>query len=256
MQEKTALVLSAGGMFGAYQAGAWKTIERRLQPDMVIGASVGALNGWSIAGGCSGEELARQWLDPASASLLKLRAIRPIAGVLSGMRNGFFEAAALARKADWLHAAYTPKVPFGLVVVQLPWLETKLIRAADILPAHLVATCSILFGLPPVDIGGRRFTDGGLLEPLPIWAAAAMGATRIVAVHSLPPVAPRWIRGGLRTLRWIKRRPEAPADLKITMISPSETLGTARNALSWEAGNIQRWIDLGERDAARHFPLQ
>ena len=249
MQGKTALVLSAGGMFGAYQAGAWKTIARHLQPDMVIGASVGALNGWSIAGGCSGEELARQWLDPATASLLKLRQ-------KAGLRSGFFETDALVGKAAWLHGAYTPKVPFGLVVVQLPWLRTKLIRAADVLPVHLVATCSILFFLPSVEIAGRNYTDGGLLEALPIWAAAEMGASRIVAVHSLPPVAPWWIRAGLRTLRGIKRRPAAPSNLKITMISPSETLGTARDALSWKAGNIQRWIDLGERDAASHFPLQ
>ncbi|MDQ6701327.1 MAG: patatin-like phospholipase family protein [Acidobacteriota bacterium] len=249
MQGKTALVLSAGGMFGAYQAGAWKTIERHLQPDMVIGASVGALNGWCIAGGCSGEELARQWLDPDTASLLKLR---PNAGV----RNGFFESHALERKAEWLHAAYTPRVPFGLVVVQLPWLKTKLIRGADVQPGHLVATCSILFFLPSVEIGGRKFTDGGLLEALPIWAAAEMGASRIVAVHSLPSVAPWWIRAGLHTLRGIKRRPIAPSNLQITTIAPSEAMGTARDALSWKAGNIQRWIDLGERDAARHFPLQ
>lgn len=252
MQGKTALVLSAGGMFGAYQAGAWKTMERHLQPDMVIGASVGALNGWSIAGGCSGEELARQWSDPATASLLKVRQ----RGVLGGVRNGFFETDALVKKADWLHAAYTPKVPFGLVVVQLPWLQTRLIRAAEVLPAHLVATCSILFFLPSVEISGRKFTDGGLLEALPIWAAAEMGASRIVAVHSLPSVAPWWIRAGLHTLRGIKRRPIAPANLEIIIVSPSETLGTAHDALSWKAGNIRRWIDLGERDAARHFPLQ
>ncbi len=246
---KTALVLSAGGMFGAYQAGAWKTIERHLQPDMVIGASVGALNGWSIAGGCSGEELAHQWLDPATASLLKLRP-------KSRVSKGFFETDALTGKAEWLHAAYTPKVPFGLVVVQLPWLETRLIRAADVLPAHLVATCSILFFLPSVAIGGSRFTDGGLLEALPIWAAAEMGATRIIAVHSLPSVAPWWIRAGLGTLRGIKRRPKAPTNLEITMISPSETLGTAHDALIWKSGNIRRWIELGERDAANRFPLQ
>ncbi|MBM3775954.1 MAG: hypothetical protein FJW37_12460 [Acidobacteria bacterium] len=52
-----ALVLSAGGMFGAYQAGAWRALEGRFRPDLVVGASVGALNGWAIAGGCAPEEL-------------------------------------------------------------------------------------------------------------------------------------------------------------------------------------------------------
>ncbi len=49
----SALVLSAGGMFGAYQAGVWNVLSQRFQPDMVVGTSAGALNGWAIASGCS-----------------------------------------------------------------------------------------------------------------------------------------------------------------------------------------------------------
>ncbi len=233
MQGKTALVLSAGGMFGAYQAGAWKTIERHLHPDLVIGASVGALNGWLIAGGCSGEELAGHWLDPSTASLMTLR-----------------NSKALSEKAEWLYRAYTPKIPFGLVVVQLPWFQTRLIRADGIQPRHLLATCSILFLLPTVKIAGTRFTDGGLLDALPVWAAAEMGATRIVAVHSLPKVSPWWIRAGFDAIRDLRGSPKLPGNLNITTISPSEPMGTARDALVWNPDNIRRWIDLGERDAA------
>ena len=41
----TALVLSAGGMYGAYQAGAWRVLAERFQPDLIVGASIGAVNG-------------------------------------------------------------------------------------------------------------------------------------------------------------------------------------------------------------------
>src|SRR6185436_480327 len=51
---RTALVLSGGGMFGAYQAGVWAALHHSIQLDMVVGASIGCLNGWLIAGGCSG----------------------------------------------------------------------------------------------------------------------------------------------------------------------------------------------------------
>jgi len=44
-------------MFGAYQAGAWKVLSEQIEIDLVVGASVGAVNGWSIAGGCSADEL-------------------------------------------------------------------------------------------------------------------------------------------------------------------------------------------------------
>ncbi len=67
-----ALVLSAGGMFGAYQAGAWNVLSNRLQPDLVVGTSVGALNGWAIAGGCSAEELSAMWRNPATGETMRL----------------------------------------------------------------------------------------------------------------------------------------------------------------------------------------
>jgi NTE family protein len=66
-----ALVLSAGGMYGSYQAGAWKALAGVFQPDLIVGASIGAVNGWAIAGGCAPDELIRRWLnmEPARTSL-------------------------------------------------------------------------------------------------------------------------------------------------------------------------------------------
>jgi predicted acylesterase/phospholipase RssA len=68
-----ALVLSAGGMFGAYQAGAWNVLSKRFQPDLVAGTSVGAINGWAIAGGCSAADLLAMWREPATGHLMRLR---------------------------------------------------------------------------------------------------------------------------------------------------------------------------------------
>src|ERR1700679_3319960 len=70
--EKTALVLSAGGMFGAYQAGAYRAIREQLEPDIIVGASVGALNGWALSSGCTAEHLIEKWLDPSAGDTLRL----------------------------------------------------------------------------------------------------------------------------------------------------------------------------------------
>src|SRR6266540_2616244 len=70
---KTALVLSAGGMFGAYQAGAWSVLSEVVKPDLVIGASIGSLNGWLIAGGSSAAELEQRWLTLQEASTHRWR---------------------------------------------------------------------------------------------------------------------------------------------------------------------------------------
>src|SRR6202046_1475091 len=64
----TALGLSAGGMYGAYQAGAWRAIADVFQPDLIVGASIGAINGWAIAGGCPPDELIERWLNLEDAA--------------------------------------------------------------------------------------------------------------------------------------------------------------------------------------------
>src|SRR5580704_18544989 len=154
-EHKTALVLSAGGMFGAYQAGAYRAIAELAPPDIVVGASVGALNGWPIAGGCTPDHLIERWLDPSAGSALKLFPNH-------GWRNGWFDPAPLRARAEEIRGSYEPRMPFGLVVVQLPRLSAHLVKHPDVTAAHLQATCSIPLFLPSVEIDGRRYLDGGL----------------------------------------------------------------------------------------------
>jgi NTE family protein len=227
---KTALVLSAGGMFGAYQAGAYRAIAAQVQPDMVVGVSVGALNGWAIASGCTPEHLIERWLEPTIGSAL--------------------DAARLQAQAERMARDYQPRVPFVLAVTRLPWFRTEMVTCPDVTAAHLQASCSIPMFLPSVLIGGSRFVDGGLFERLPIGAAIDMGATRVIAVDCLGNIDSWWLRAGMRVAGMLKRRRAFPAGVEVTIISPSEPLGTAHDAVVWKREKIERWIALGERDAA------
>jgi len=242
-QPKTALVLSAGGMFGAYQAGAWQAIADEFEPDIVVGASVGALNGYLIASLCPPKDLIERWLDPDSGQTLRLY---PDAG----WKNGWFDPAPLRSQAERIVADFAPRLPFGLVLVQLPWLRTVLVKHPNVTAAHLQATCSIPLFLPSVPIQGVRYLDGGLLEKLPLWAALEMGAKRIVAIDSLPRVGRWWLRAGTDFARLFKPRRHYPADLDVTIVMPSEYLGTANDAVFWKKDNIVRWVEMGRRDTA------
>ncbi len=237
-------MLSAGGYFGAYQAGVWRALEGETKIDMVVGASVGALNGWSIAGGCGGDELAERWLHPSTARDLTFHP-KP------SIRGGYFQAGPLLARAETLMREYRPKIPFGMIAVELPWLRARLIRGENVTARHLLASCSIPIIMPSVSIDGRRFTDGGLIDKLPLWAAVEMGATEILAVDSLPRVTPWWVQAGSSVLTRFRPAPPIPPDVRITVIEPSEVLGTAHDAVIWKRGNIERWVDLGMRDAAR-----
>src|SRR5919112_1893022 len=58
--QQVVLVLQGGGALGAYQAGVFEALhEAGIEPDWVIGTSIGAINAGLIAGNAPGERLER-----------------------------------------------------------------------------------------------------------------------------------------------------------------------------------------------------
>jgi NTE family protein len=240
---RTALVLSAGGMFAAWEAGVWKALCGRFQPDMIVGASAGAWNGWAIAGGCAPEELIREWLNPRTAELMRLR-------IPWIPWQGVFDSEPLDRLARELFSRFQPSVPFGMTLTEVDFwrLRPYLVRDSEMTSRHLAAACSVPFGHRPVRISGKWFVDGGFLGALPVWAALEMGATRVVAVNALPKLPSRVLRAAVRTLTIFAERPRAVEPFDVIHVQPSAELGTLLDAVRWAPNNIARWIELGERD--------
>src|SRR5215469_2738302 len=101
-------------MYAAWEAGVWKALASHVRPDVIVGASAGAWNGWAIASGAEPEELEREWLDSSLASLRILR------------------TEPLRRRARDLWSRFRPCVPFGLVVVETPRFRELLVRDREI----------------------------------------------------------------------------------------------------------------------------
>jgi NTE family protein len=223
-----ALVLSGGGLFGAWQAGAWAALADRINPDLVVGASVGSLNGYMIASGASSDDLRAQWLDPAFAKFPDLH-----------------------RNIRTMMSRYSLRTSFALTVTDLFRLKPKIFRDSQITWQHLAASCALPGVLPQVRISGRLYSDGGLLNPLPVWAALELGATRIVALHALPELPSAWLRVLARPLRRARYNPPLPAGISLDVIYPRRPLGTLSDSIHWKRDNIERWLDQGADDAAR-----
>lgn len=246
MQEKSALILSAGGMFGAYQAGVWKVLSQHFQPDLIIGISVGAVNGRAIAGACPPGELIERWMDPQTARLMRFRMpVNPL--------HGFIDSHPLQGLLGEICARYPLRIPFATVVVDALRLKARLISGAGVTARHLEAACAIPGGFPLVRIDGKYYADGGLLGAMPLWPAEDLGATRVIGVNCLAVAPSPLLRAGVRMVglcsRAINRdtRPASPLDL--TVIAPTRALGGLKDAVRWNRDNIRRWIELGEQDA-------
>jgi NTE family protein len=229
---KTALVLSGGGLFGAWQAGAWRALSRSFAPDLVVGASIGSLNGYAIAGGASADELARFWLQPENARFRDLPAT---------IQN--------------LMARFSPRVEFAAVLTDAMRLKPKIFRGAEIPWRHLAASCAIPGVLRHYRIGGRWYTDGGLLNPLPVWAAEELGATRILALNALPQIPSVLLKPFVKGFRRVAgHHPPLSEGIKLVTIETDGALGSMSEALRWRGDNVERWMELGF-EAAKNISI-
>jgi NTE family protein len=233
-------------MFGAYHAGACEVLLQDFQPDFFVGASIGALHAWALAGGCTGHELIEMWQRPGAD--MPLRFPRSPLG-------GMVDPTAIDERIQELYQRFRPEVPVGAVATDLRRLRPVLFRDSEITWRHLAASCAVLGFLLQQKLDGRVYSDGGLLHPLPLWAAAEMGATRIVAINAMTRM-PAPIRTAVSFIR--AAAPWTPPKLEhveVITIKPKGLLGSAHDAMYWKRENIQLWIDQGRRDAESYVKL-
>lgn len=232
-------------MYGAYQAGAWKALAGRFRPDMVVGASVGALNAWAIAGGVPPQELISFWLEPEMKRLSSFRVQAPWKGCL--------DSRALHARLQRLWDTCKPQTGIAVVATEIPALRPRIFRNTDVTWRHLAASSAVLLGYEQIRIDGKLYTDGGLLGALPLWAAAELGATRIVAVNALPAMPSVLVRTAVRAIAaFAPSRPRACGrPLDVRMIAPPGPLGPLRRAIFWDRASVEDWIARGETDASR-----
>lgn len=177
-RRKIGLALGAGGARGWSHIGVLQELEANgLKPDVIAGASIGA-----VAGGCwAGGRLAE--LEDFARSLTKRRVFGLLDVSLSGA--GLIAGNRLRSR---LEAA--------LGQIKIEELSTKFVAVAtemgtghEIWLQHgpLVEAMRASYALPgifePVSIGGRWLFDGALVNPIPVTACRALGADFVISVN-------------------------------------------------------------------------
>ena len=178
-----AVAIGGGGALGAAQVGIGYALEQRgFIPDLVIGTSVGALNG-AIVAAHPGE--AAPWLDHVWTQLRR-REVYPLGYLPS--RISLFADRGLRRliaQAGLPSRIEQLPVPFTAVAMDLATGDQALLDHGD-LESALLASAAIPGLLPPVTREGRTLVDGGGIAHVPVRAAQQAGAASVVVLATGP----------------------------------------------------------------------
>jgi len=171
------LALGGGAARGFAHVGVIQVLERNgIRPDLVVGTSAGSLVAALYASGMDGAALERAALSMDEATLTDW--------MLPLVNRGMLRGDALARyvrEAVGGRQLQDMSPPLGVLATDLASGQGVLFRRGD--AAQAVRASSAVPGVfAPVEIAGREYVDGGLVAPVPVSQARAMGAEVVLAV--------------------------------------------------------------------------
>lgn len=208
LPDKVALVLQGGGALGSYQAGVYEALDAaNIRIDQVAGISIGAVNAALIAGNPPelrvkalrafwdrmsaalptfpiwGGDLGREWLHEASAMFVaafgvpgffKPNLLPPALAWPGSMQAlSMYDSSQLAKTlddlVDWDLLNDGPVCcAVGAVEIESGNFHYFDNRKERLDARHIMASGALPPGLPPVEIDGKLWWDGGLVSNTPL----------------------------------------------------------------------------------------
>lgn len=225
------LVLQGGGALGAYQAGVYQALQEvGIEPDWVIGTSIGAINASLIAGNPPEMRLERlrefwlrvrqkpfaqmlgtaPFLGPIAANALTISAgvrgfFEPNPWALAGMQvpigvelAGYYSTRPLERTLEELTDenllnAGQPRLTVGAANLKTAEMHYFDSRDTPLTVKHIMASGALPPAFPAVCIGDDLYWDGGILSNTPVEAVFDDCPRRsglVFAVHLWSPNGP------------------------------------------------------------------
>lgn len=225
---QTVLVLQGGGALGAYQAGVYQALhEAGIEPDWVIGTSIGAINASIIAGNAREDRLGRLeqfWrrihrgflaetlhstpnVGAAIANMMTMATgvggfFRPNPWAWTGLhtpigaeRAGFYQTTELGETLTELIDfnllnSGAPRVTVGAANVGTGEMRYFDSRTTGMTMKHVMASGALPPAFPAIRIDGELYWDGGILSNTPVEAVFDDNPRRnslVFAVHMWSP---------------------------------------------------------------------
>ena len=183
-----AFVLGGGGHLGAHEVGMLKAlVERGILPDLIIGTSIGAINGAMVAADptpAAVDQLAEIWTGiqdtdvfggSVYSRLQTLARTRTSVTSNSALKRLLHEHLKVERIEDLA-------VPFQCVAASIEQAQARYFDSGPLVPA-IMASSAVPGLFPPVEIDGEHFLDGGIVDSIPLGRAVELGATEIYVLQ-------------------------------------------------------------------------
>jgi NTE family protein len=187
-ERSTAFVLGGGGLLGANEVGMLRALfEAGIRPDLVVGTSVGAVNGAAVAASPTldtVDDLARAWKGLADSDLYAggaLRRARHFARTRTHAHPNEPLRALLEERLGDRRIEDLP-VRFECVAASIERAAEHWFTEGPVVEAVL-ASSAVPGVLPPVQVGDEHFLDGGLVNSIPVGRAVQLGAGRVYVLQ-------------------------------------------------------------------------
>ena len=200
---RTAFVLGGGGVLGATQVGMLRALfDAGIRPDLVLGTSIGSVNGAFVAADPtveSARRLADLWRKVREEGDFLESPIKQAARAAK-YRTHFMSTRPLRKLIEQnllIERIEDLQVPFQCVASHIESSRARWFTSGPIKPA-ILASCAVPGMFAPVEIDGQHFMDGGLVHSIPVGRALALGATEIYVLQvgrveqSLQPPTKPW----------------------------------------------------------------
>ena len=178
----TAFVLGGGGVLGAAEVGMLQALfERDIRPDLVLGTSIGALNGALVARDPTLaviERLTDLWQTVASSrEVFGDRPLRTVRRAVSTGTHVYSSSPMRRRLAEEFGDMTFEDLPvrFQVCAANIERAAEHWFTSGPIVPA-IVASAAVPGLLPPAKVGDEHFLDGGIVNSIPLGRAVALGA--------------------------------------------------------------------------------
>ena len=263
---KTAFVLTGGGSLGAVQVGMLRALlASGVQPDFVVGASVGAINASYFACLPNTEGIAnleKIWAGLRRSDIFPFT----LASMVGLLRNpgSLVDPAGLRRVIE----ANLPcaklqdtKIPLTIMATDLRGIGVGLSTGPAV--EAILASSAIPGIFPPVQIGGELLMDGAVAANTPVRLAAQLGASRIIILPTgyacalkEPPRTPvgKALHAVTLMIAWqlMHELESIPAEVQVHLAPtlcplavPPFDFSSARELIDRATSSTRKWIEEG-----------